>query len=140
MKKLILVFMLLIITTGCDPNHDFTKVCKKETKSDDYRENVKTTINYNNKDEVTKVVIEKEYQTVDSDILASVKESSESFNKSLENRKGIEVHVSEDNGTYKITYTLLPQNMDDAILESFEIKRNSIKYFNYLKKNHIECS
>lgn len=140
MKKIILSFIILISLTGCDPNHDFEKVCTKEVKSNDYKENVKTVINYNNKDEVTKVEIIKKYQTKDTDILSSVKESTENFNDSLKSKKSVNVKVSEDKNIYEVTYTLIPKDMNDITLENFGVKKNSIKYFNYLKKSGAKCS
>lgn len=141
MKKTFLLLSVVILfgLTGCDPNKDFSKTCVKENKTNDYKERITTTINYNNNDEVTNVTIEKTYNIKDKEILSSIKESSESYNEALKKANGIDTQVFENEKLYKIIYHLYVPDVSDENLENFEIKRNSIKYFNYLKKNKIEC-
>ena len=140
MKKIIIGFIIVFCLTACDPNHDFTKVCKQTVESINYKEKTTTTINYNNKDEVTKVVIKKDYYVSDKDILDSVKESAIKYNDSVKGKKGLDVNTTEEKGKYNIVYTIEPQIVDKNIIENFGIKKNSIMYFNYLKKNNVECS
>lgn len=142
MKKGILVLTIfsLILLTGCDPNRDFLKTCKQVTKSTGYEEIVTMKINYNNKDELTNVTIERNYNISDKDVLNSIKKSSSAYNKTVEGSKGIGVETSSDENFYKVVYNLNVPEMSDTDVENFDLRRNSIKYFNYLKKNNIECS
>jgi predicted RND superfamily exporter protein len=138
-KKIFIFLILTILLTGCFKNEDFTKVCTEETTTNNYKESIKYTINYNNKDEVTKVIIQKKYNITDSDILNSVKNTIEKYNKTLE-VKGIETNTFLEKNKYEATYTVDVPNVSKEYLDSLYIKQNSIKYFNYLRKNKIECA
>ena len=140
MKKIIICLVCVFCLTACDPNHDFTKVCNQTVESINYKEKTITTINYNNKDEVTKVVIEKKYNVSDKYVLDSVKESVVKYNESIKGKKGISVNTTEEKENYNIVYTINPKVANKEIIDNFGIKTNSIKYFNYLKKNNVECS
>lgn len=139
-KKIIICLTSIFLLTACDPNHDFTKVCSQTVDSLNYKEKTITTINYNNKDEVTQVVVEKKYDVTDKDVLDLVKESAVKYNESVKDKKGIKVEATEEKGKYNLIYTINPKVVEQNILDNFEIKTNSIKYFNYLKKNNVECS
>ena len=138
-KKIIICLIFVIISTGCFKNEDFVKICKVENKTTNYKETTKYTISYNNKDEVTKVVIEKKYNITDSDILNLIKENTQKYNKNLEKIKGIKSKIIDED-KYTVTYTLDVPKMEDKYLKSLNVKRNSLKYFNYLQKNNIECT
>ena len=131
---------MIISLTGCDPNRDFTKTCKEVNKTPGYEERIQTKINYNNKDEVTDVTIEKVYNIDDKEILESIKKSSTEFNNNLKNTKGVSFETTNEDKKYVVTYHLNAPKMNEESLELFSVKKNSIKYFNYLKSNDIECS
>lgn len=141
MKKYLILFSLIFFLTGCsDPNRDFTKECKQVTELSGYKEEVITIVNYNHEDEVTKVVIEKNYTINAKATMDSIKESTESYNNGLQNSKGVKFQTEGDDVNYTVTYTLEPQIMSENDLQKFNIKTNSVKYFNALKKNNVKCS
>jgi len=140
MKKILIIVFSVFLLTGCDLNKDFTKVCKQTTEFSGYKEDITTTVNYNNKDEVTKVVIEKKYIIEDKATLESIKESTESYNNKVSEGKGITIDTNEDKNSYNVSYNLDISSMSDTNLKQFDIKENSIKYFNLLKKNGAFCS
>lgn len=135
MKKIIILFIPFFLT-GCNPNHDFLKTCEKETNLSNYKENVKIDVSFDHDDNVTKVSLNKKYETSDKEIINSLKESTQSFNKSLKN---VNIKENEEKNNYEVLYEINMTSVSDDELLSLDIKKNSIKYFNYLKKNGFEC-
>lgn len=140
MKKIVLIIALLMLTGCQNPNRDFSKTCVLKTKTIDYEEKVVTKVDYNNKDEVTNVTIEKKYQITNPDVLKSVQESTKSYNDILKDKKGIKFSTNSKENFYKVTYKLHVPDMNNELIDSFNLQKNSIKYFNYMKKNNIECA
>jgi len=139
MKKLILILFVLCLT-GCG-NEGFTKTCKVKTKSMDLVNTETMEVSFNNKDEVTNVIVTRNYKGNDEgDIIKNVKESASSYNNALLKKDGVKISISKDeDNEYEIKYYLDVSKMDDNTLEIFNLKKNSVKFFNKMRNENIEC-
>ncbi len=141
MKKLILIVLILSIS-GCVGNRDFTKVCTVKTNSKDITDKEILKVNFNNKDEITDVIITRTY-TLKNDYpqtLESIKKSSIDYNNSLLTKKGIKISIVKDTKEeYVIKYYLNVPKMNEKDLEIFDLKKNSIKFFNKMRSKNVEC-
>ncbi len=138
MKKIWLLIFALCLT-GCG-NEDFTKTCKIETNSKDLN-NVETIdVSFNNKDEITNVIVTKSYKSSDSEIIDDIKESASTYNNALLKKDGIKISISKDDKLeYEVKYYLDVPNMLDDDLELFDLQKNSVKYFNKMQSKDISC-
>jgi len=141
MKKILFLIIGSIIITGCNnPNRDFVKTCEQVTEFAGYKEDIQTKVNFNHNDEVTKVVIKKMYTINDKVTMDSIKKSTESYNNNFQYSSGVSIKSeNKKDNNYVVTYTLHPKEMKQIDLEQFNVKKNSVKYFNYLKKNGVKC-
>jgi len=139
MKKLILILFVLCLT-GCG-NEDFTKTCKVKTKSMDLVNTETMEVSFNNKDEVTNVIITRNYKgNGDSDTIKSIKESAASYNNALLKKDGVKISIGKDeDNEYEVKYYLEVPKMDEKTLEIFNLKKNSIKFFNKMRNDGVEC-
>lgn len=139
MKKLFLILFVLCLT-GCG-NEDFTKTCENKTTSMDLVNTETMEVSFNNKDEVTNVIVTRNYKGNDeSDTIKNIKESASSYNNALLKKDGIKISVSKDeDNEYEVKYYLDALNMDEKTLETFNLKKNSIKLFNKMRNDGIEC-
>lgn len=141
MKKLIPLILVLILS-GCSSNHEFQKTCTTENNTKEIIEKETKEITFNNKDEITKVIITRSYKQVGTSqtTLTSIKESAEEYNNALLKKDGIKIAVTQDKEEeYEIKYYLDIQKMKAKDLEIFELQKNSIKFFNQMRKNNITC-
>ncbi|MCI9110383.1 MAG: hypothetical protein HFH47_01055 [Bacilli bacterium] len=139
MKKLILILFVLCLT-GCG-NEDFTKTCKVKTKSMDLVNTETMEVSFNNKDEVTNVIITRNYKgNGDSDTIKIIKESADSYNNALLKKDGVKISIGKDeDNEYEVKYYLEVPKMDEKTLEIFNLKKNSVKFFNKMRNENIEC-
>lgn len=139
MKKLFLILFVLCLT-GCG-NEDFTKTCEVKTKSNDLVNTETMEVSFNNKDEVTDVIITRNYKGDDeSDTIKNIKESASIYNNALVEKEGIKISISKDeDDEYEVKYYLDIPNMNDELIELFNLKKNSIKLFNKMRNDGIEC-
>ena len=139
MKKLILILFVLCLT-GCS-NEDFTKTCKVKTKSMDLVNTETMEVSFNNKDEVTNVIITRNYKgNGDSDTIKIIKESADSYNNALLKKDGVKISIGKDeDNEYEVKYYLEVPKMDEKTLEIFNLKKNSVKFFNKMRNENIEC-
>lgn len=139
MKKLILILFVLCLT-GCG-NEDFTKTCKVKTKSMDLVNTETMEVSFNNKDEVTNVTITRNYKGNDeSNTIADIKESASSYNNALLKKDGIKISISKDEeNEYEIKYYLDVSKMNEESLDIFKLKKNSVKFFNKMRNDGVEC-
>lgn len=141
MKKIIPLILLLVLT-GCSSNHEFQKTCTVENKSKEIIEKETKEITFNNKDEITSVIVTRNYKPVgyNTKTLTHVKESSKEYNNVLTKKDGIKIEVKKDNEEeYEIKYYLDVKKMTEKDLEIFELQKNSVKYFNKMRQNNIKC-
>lgn len=139
MKKLFLVLFVLCLT-GCG-DKDFTKTCEIKTTSKDLVDVETMDVNFNNKDEVTNVVVTRNYKSDDdTTTIDDIKESASIYNNALLKKDGIKISISKDEeNEYEVKYYLDVQNMDDDSLELFGLQKNSVKFFNKMREKNIEC-
>lgn len=142
MKKIILCLILIFTLTGCIKNEDFNKACTYQTKTLHLSDNTEINVTYDNKDVIKKALVIRNYKALDSsgiDTLKSIKEANTTYN----NKYGgmdIKVFVSKDSEyEYEIKYDLDVQKLDKDVLEDFKLKKNSIRFFNKMKEENIEC-
>lgn len=141
MKKIIPLILILTLT-GCSSNHEFQKTCTLDNKSKDVSEQEIKEITFNNKDEITNVIITKTYKTVGTskETLTSIKESSQEYNNALLKKVGIKIAIKEDKeDEYQIKYYLDVKKMTEKDLKIFELQKNWVKYFNKMRQNNITC-
>jgi hypothetical protein len=142
MKKVILVILSLCLV-GCVSNEDFSKTCTYKIKSKDISDKYSIYITYDNNDKVKTSVITRTYLALNEDgvdTLKNIKESSVSFNKRYAGNSNIKITVSkDDNYNYQVKYYLNVLNLNDSILENFKLRKNSIKFFNKMREDNIEC-
>jgi len=139
MKKLFVILFVLCLT-GCS-NEDFTKTCKVKTTSMDLVNTEVMEVSFNNKDKVTDVIITRNYKgNGEINTVANIKESIVSYNNALLKKEGIKISVSKDEeDEYEVKYYLDVPKMDEETLEIFKLKKNSVKFFNKMRNEDIEC-
>ena len=142
MRKIIICLLMLFILTGCQSKDEyFTKTCETKVKSETL--NIKETkeITYNNKDEVTRVIISRSYiDKNNKSSVSSIKKAATDYNNELAEASAVKIRVLTDSDDeYKIQYDLDVQKLDSLQLEMFGLDKNAIKYFKKLKKDGIEC-
>jgi len=144
MKKMIILMIPLLFLIGCESKEEeFSKTCTKKVNSKDIVDISKTKVIYNNKDEVTKLIITKEYKAKNSDgniVIDGIKKTLENYNNNLAKSKNINVkNIKMEDDIYIVKHYLNVKEMTKKELKSFDIRKNSIKYFNKLKKENVEC-
>lgn len=143
MKKIIILTILISALTGCIKNENFSETCKTENLSANITDKTSTKVTYNNKDEILTAVITKTYKSKNDEgkeTINSIKESSDTYNQKYADNPNIKIEISADTeDEYQIKYHLEVQNLDDDILREFNLRKNSIRYFNLMKNEEIEC-
>jgi len=138
MKKLFLILFVLCLT-GCG-NEDFSKTCEVKTKTKDLVNTETMEVSFNNKDEVTNVTITRNYKGNGDNVIENIKESASVYNNALLEKDGIKISISKDEeNEYEIKYYLEVPKMDEKTLEIFNLKKNSVKFFNKMRNENIEC-
>ena len=142
MKRLFICLIMIFCLTGCTLNEDFNKVCSFEVKTFHLSDYTTIDVVYDSDDLVKEATVTKNYKALDDDgvsTLLNIKEANSSYNKKY-GGKNIKVFISKDSDDeYEIKYKLDVQKIDDDTLEEFKLKKNSIKFFNRMKKENIEC-
>ena len=142
MKKIILVLTVLCLT-GCVGNKDFSKTCIEITNTKDLETKNSMEVSFNNKDQVTKSIVTKTYKAKNEageEAILSIKESASDYNNALLKKEGIKISVSKDTlKEYEVKYYLDTLKMKKSTLELFNLKQNSIKFFNKMRSDNIEC-
>lgn len=142
MKKLLIILCILFLT-GCVKNEDFKQTCNKTVKSSTITDNTKTYVVYDAEDNIKNAVITKTYTALNENgekLIKNIKESSISYNKKYASNNNIKITVSKDKtDTYEIKYYLNVLKLKESTLEEFNIKKNSIKFFNKMREENIEC-
>lgn len=138
MKKLFLILFVLCLT-GCG-NEDFSKTCEVKIKTKDLVNTETMEVSFNNKDEVTNVTITRNYKGDGDNVIENIKESASVYNNALLEKDGIKISISKDEeNEYEIKYYLEVPKMDEKTLEIFNLKKNSVKFFNKMRNENIEC-
>lgn len=142
MKKF-LILLVIFCLTGCVSNADFEKTCTSIKKSESIKDVYSIDVSYNNEDIVKKAVITRNYKTLNEEgkaILEDIKNSAISFNEKYAGNEHIKITVSKDeDNIWELKYYLDVPNLKSDILDEFMLKQNSIKFFNKMKDENIEC-
>lgn len=143
MKK-VLICLISLCLTGCIvSNEDFEKTCKTVKKTENLRDTYSIHVTYDNKDVVKEAIVTRTYKALNEngkDILEDIKESATSFNEKYAGNKNMKITVSKDeDDEWQLKYYLTVPKLSDDILDEFMIKKNSIKFFNKMRDENIEC-
>ncbi len=143
MKKVI-IFLFVLCLTGCIVrNEDFEKTCTIVNKSSDLKDTVQIYVTYDNEDVVKDAIITKTYESLTDEgitLLEDIKASGVSFNEKYASNDNIKITVSKDeDNVWELKYYLDVPNLKSDILDEFMLKQNSIKFFNKMKDENIEC-
>lgn len=144
MKKLVLFLLPVICLCACESKLEhFKTTCVLKVDSMDVVDIKKTALTYNNKDESEEVVITRTYKAKDDNgkiAVSGIKKSLENYNNNLAKSDAIKIKIVKDEeGLFKVKYYFDVKNLTKKELTSFEIKKNSIKYLNKLKKDNDKC-
>ena len=136
--------MFVLCLTGCIVrNEDFEKTCTIVNKSSDLKDTVQIYVTYDNEDVVKDAIITKTYESLTDEgitLLEDIKASGVSFNEKYAFDDGMKITVSKDeDDEWELKYYLDVPNLDDDILDEFMIRKNSIKFFNKMRDENIEC-
>ena len=141
MKKILLLF-LIIMLSGCVKNEDFSKVCKYKNNNPHLSEETVINVFYDNSDRVNTATILKKYKALDD--IGELTLNSIIKNIDLYNNKfggtGVKYSIiKKDEYNFNYKYYLDVKSLNEKVLDEFKIKKNSVRFFNYMKKNNIEC-
>lgn len=143
MKKVI-IFLFVLCLSGCVvTNADFEKTCTIVNKSSDLKDSMQIYVTYDNEDVVKKAIVTKTYESLTEEgvsLLEDIKKSGVSFNEKYADNENIKITVSKDeDNIWELKYYLDVPNLKSDILDEFMLKQNSIKFFNKMKDENIEC-
>ncbi len=143
MKK-VLIGLFCLCLTGCIvSNEDFEKTCKMVKKSENIKDTYSIHVVYDNEDKVKDAVVIRNYKSLNEkgkDILEEIKESAISFNEKYAFNDNMKITVSKDeDNEWEVKYYLDVPKLSDEVIEEFMIRRNSIRFFNKMKDENIEC-
>lgn len=143
MKKFLILLVSLCLTGCIVSNEDFEKTCKTVKKSENIKDTYSIHVVYNNKDVVKEAIVTRNYKALDEegkDTLEDIKKSATSFNEKYAFDDGMKITVSKDeDDEWELKYYLDVPNLDEDILDEFMLKKNSVKFFNKMRDENIEC-
>ncbi|MBQ9011482.1 MAG: hypothetical protein IJ093_02415, partial [Bacilli bacterium] len=124
MRKIILCLFLIFILTGCVSKDEyFTKTCTNKVKSGNLSVSEVKKITYNNKDEVTEVIVTKTYSDKSAKNIKAIKKASSDYNNELAASDDILIKVVMDSeNKYSVQYTLDVQKLTSEELEMFNLE------------------
>ena len=143
MKKF-LIGMVALCLTGCIvTNADFEKTCTVIKNTEDIKDTMSIDVTYDNEDTVKKAIVTRNYMALNEDgikALAAIKESGTIFNEKYAGNKNMRITVSKDEeNKWELKYYLDVPKLSENILDEFMLKQNSVKFFNKMQKENIEC-
>lgn len=142
MKRIIVLLIPILFLVGCDSTVEFTKTCIKEIDSLNVTDTTSSKVTYNNNDEVVRVVVTRTYKAKNDEgfsTLEDIKKAAADYNNDLAKSKAIKIKNIDEDGKYTIKYYLNVQKMSESELNEFNLRKNSIKFFNKMRKDEIEC-
>ncbi len=143
MKKTLIVVSLVWLLTGCSSTEEFTKTCTQSQDMPELKVTEKKAVTFNNHDEVTSVVVTRTYKAKDSSGLSAIKEikqSAENYNNNLAQSQHLKIAViTDDEDKYVLKYYLDVPFMNEEELSIFNVQKNSVKFFNKMRTENIDC-
>ena len=143
MKK-ILILLIAFSLTGCIVrNEDFESTCKVTKDTENISDNMSIHVTYDNEDNVKEAVVIRTYKALNDEgktILEEIKESATSFNEKYADNENIKITVAKDEeDEWQLKYYLDVPNLDNDVLNEFKLRKNSVRFFNKMRDQNIEC-
>lgn len=143
MKK-ILILLIAFSLTGCIVrNEDFESTCEINKNSENISDNMSIHVTYDNDDNVKEAVVTYTYKALNDEgktILEEIKESATSFNEKYADNENIKITVAKDEeDEWQLKYYLDVPNLDNDVLNEFMLRKNSVRFFNKMRDQNIEC-
>lgn len=143
MKKILICLFCLCLTGCIVSNEDFNKTCTKVKKTENLKDTMSIYVTYDNEDVVKEAVVTKTYKALNDEgktILNDIKESATSFNEKYAGNDNIKITVSKDeDDVWQLKYYLDVPNLDSDIVNEFILRQNSVRFFNKMRDQNIEC-
>ena len=143
MKKVLILIVSLCLTGCIVSNEDFEKTCEVVNKSENISDTYSIHVTYDNEDVIKEAIVTRTYKALNDngkDILEDIKESATSFNEKYAGNDNIKITVAKDeDDEWQLKYYLTVPKVSDDILDEFMIKKNSIRFFNKMRDENIEC-
>ena len=142
MKKILILLVCLCLTGCIVRNDDFEKTCTRTLNSDNLIDKTDIHVSYDNEDNINEAIVIKRYEVLGEDLtlLEDIKKSATILNEKYAFNNNIRITVSiDEDDVWEVKYYLDVPKISDNILEEFSLKKNSIKFFNKMRKENIEC-
>ena len=143
MKK-VLILLIAFSLTGCIVrNEDFESTCEVNKNSENISDNMSIHVTYDNEDNVKEAVVTRTYKALNDEgktILEEIKTSATSFNEKYAGNENIKITVAKDEeDEWQLKYYLDVPNLDNDVLNEFMLRKNSVRFFNKMRDQNIEC-
>ena len=143
MKK-VLILLIAFSLTGCIVrNEDFESTCEVNKNSENISDNMSIHVTYDNEDNVKEAIVTHTYKALNDEgktILEEIKTSATSFNEKYAGNENIKITVSKDEeDEWQLKYYLDVPNLDNDVLNEFMLRKNSVRFFNKMRDQNIEC-
>ena len=143
MKK-ILILLIAFSLTGCIVrNEDFESTCEVNKNSENISDNMSIHVTYDNEDNVKEAIVTHIYKALNDEgktILEEIKTSATSFNEKYAGNENIKITVAKDEeDEWQLKYYLDVPNLDNDVLNEFMLRKNSVRFFNKMRDQNIEC-
>ena len=143
MKK-ILILLIALCLTGCIVrNEDFESICEVNKDSENISDNMSIHVTYDNEDTVKEAVVTRTYKALNDEgktTLEEIKTSATSFNEKYAGNENIKITVAKDEeDEWQLKYYLDVPNLENDVLNEFMLRKNSVRFFNKMRDQNIEC-
>ena len=143
MKK-VLILLIALCLTGCIVrNEDFESTCEVNNDTENISDNMSVHVTYDNEDIVKKAVVTRNYKALNDEgkaTLEEIKTSATSFNEKYAGNENIKITVAKDEeDEWQLKYYLDVPNLDNDVLNEFMLRKNSVRFFNKMQDENIEC-
>ncbi len=143
MKK-VLILLIALCLTGCIVrNEDFESTCEVNNDTENISDNMSVHVTYDNEDIVKKAVVTRTYKALNDEgkaTLEEIKTSATSFNEKYAGNENIKITVAKDEeDEWQLKYYLDVPNLENDVLNEFMLRKNSVRFFNKMRDQNIEC-
>ncbi len=143
MKK-VLILLIAFSLTGCIVrNEDFESTCEVNKNSENISDNMSIRVTYDNEDNVKEAIVTHTYKALNDEgktTLEEIKTSATSFNEKYAGNENIKITVAKDEeDEWQLKYYLDVPNLDNDVLNEFMLRKNSVRFFNKMRDQNIEC-
>lgn len=143
MKK-VLILLIAFSLTGCIVrNEDFESTCEVNKNSENISDNMSIYVTYDNEDNVKEAIVTHTYKALNDEgktILEEIKISATSFNEKYAGNENIKITVAKDEeDEWQLKYYLDVPNLENDVLNEFMLRKNSVRFFNKMRDQNIEC-